>query len=72
MGIAPKNFEADIFYDEEEEISKKEEKFFKLKVTTLGKNEKYKNQIKEESITLYKCEENCKSEMFFFEKADEI
>ena len=29
MGIAPKNFEADIFYDEEEEISKKEEKFFK-------------------------------------------
>lgn len=72
MGIAPKNFEADIFYDEEEEISKKEEKFFKLKVTTLGKNEKYKNQIKEESITLYKCEENCKSEMFFFEKTDEI
>ena len=72
MGIAPKNFEADIFYDEEEEINKKEEKFFKLKVTTLGKNEKYKNQIKEESITLYKCEENCKSEMFFFEKADEI
>lgn len=70
IGIAPKNFEADIFYDEEEEISKKEEKFFKLKVTTLGKKEKYSNEIKKESITLYKYEEDCKSKMFFFEKTE--
>lgn len=70
MGITPKNFEADIFYDEEEEISKKEEKFFKLKVTTLGKNERYNNEIKKESITLYKYEEDCKNEMFFFEKTE--
>lgn len=72
MGIAPKNFEADIFYDEEEEINKKEKKFFKLKVTTLRKNEISKDKIEKESIILYKCEENCKKEMFYFEKIDKI
>ena len=50
MGIVPKNFEADIFYDEEEEINKKEKKFFRLKVTTLGKNEIHKNKIEKESM----------------------
>ena len=72
MGIVPKNFEADIFYDEEEEINKKEKKFFRLKVTTLGKNEIHKNKIEKESMILYKYEENCKSEMFCFEKIDAI
>lgn len=72
MGITPKNFEADLFYDEEEEISKKEEKFFKLKVTHLGKNEKYKREIKKDSITLYKYEENSKVKLFHFEKAEEL
>lgn len=72
MGIAPKNFEADLFYDEEEEINKKEEKFFKLKVTQLGKNEKYEQEIKKDSIVLYGYGENSKAKLFHFEKADEF
>lgn len=70
LGIAPKNFEADIFYDEEEELNKKEEKFFKLKVTLNNKLKPPKIEVDDNSISLYRTTEKNKSEVYFFEKIE--
>lgn len=72
LGISPKNFEADIFYDEEEELEKKEEKFFKLKVLLNNKPEPPKIEIKNSSISLCRTIEKNKSEVYLFEKVEKI
>lgn len=72
LGIPEKNFDADMFYDEEEEIKKKEEKYFRLKVTTANKEDSLKTAIEKNYIYLCREKERNKNEVYHFEKIERI
>lgn len=72
LGIPEKNFDADLFYDEEEEISKKEEKYFRLKVITVNKEDNPKTFIEKDCIYLCREKEKNKNEIYHFERIEKI
>lgn len=72
LGIPEKNFDADLFYDEEEEINKKEEKYFRLKVIAANKEDNSKNSIEKDCIYLCREKEKNKSEIYHFERIEKI
>lgn len=72
LGIPEKNFDADLFYDEEEEINKKEEKYFKLKVTAINKEDNQKTSIDKDCIYLCREKEKNKNEIYYFERIGKI
>lgn len=72
LGIPEKNFDADLFYDEEEEISKKEEKYFRLKVITANKEDNPKTFIEKDCIYLCREKEKNKNEIYHFERIEKI
>ena len=72
LGIPEKNFDADLFYDEEEEISKKEEKYFRLKVITVNKEDNPKTFIEKDCIYLCREKEKNKNEINHFERIEKI
>lgn len=72
LGIPEKNFDADLFYDEEEEMNKKEEKYFRLKVITANKEDNQKTYIEKDCIYLCREKEKNKNEIYHFERIDKI
>ena len=72
LGIPEKNFDADLFYDEDEEINKKEEKYFRLKVTTVNKENNHKTTMEKDCIYLCREKEKNKNEIYHFEKIEKI
>ena len=72
LGIPEKNFEADLFYDEEEELNKKKPKYFKLKIITAAKEDNYKNEVKRDCMYLCREKEKNKNEVFYFEKIEKM
>ncbi|WP_462350636.1 hypothetical protein [Fusobacterium varium] len=72
LGIPEKNFDADLFYDEEEELNKKEEKYFRLKVTSVTKENNHKTFIEKNCIYLCREKEKNKNEIYHFERIEKI
>ncbi len=72
IGIPEKNFDADLFYDEEEEINKKEEKYFRLKVIAANKEDNPKTFIEKDCIYLCREKEKNKNEIYHFERIEKI